>query len=99
MSASPPPRHGFVNALTVDIEDYFHVQALERVVSRDSWDQRETRVERNTDAVPAIFAESGRKATFFILGWVAKRHPALVRRIALVRAAPAARATTGAETE
>jgi polysaccharide deacetylase family protein (PEP-CTERM system associated) len=82
MSASPPPRHGFVNALTVDIEDYFHVQALERVVSRDSWDRRETRVERNTDEVLAIFAESGRKATFFILGWVAKRHPALVKRIA-----------------
>lgn len=82
MSASPPPRHGFVNALTVDIEDYFQVQALERVVSRDSWDTREVRVERNTDEVLAIFAEGGRKATFFILGWVAKRHPGLVKRIA-----------------
>jgi polysaccharide deacetylase family protein (PEP-CTERM system associated) len=82
MSASAPPRHGFVNALTVDIEDYFQVQAVERVVTRESWDQREVRVERNTDEVLAIFAEGGRRATFFILGWVAKRHPALIRRIA-----------------
>jgi len=82
MSASAPPRHGFPNALTVDIEDYFQVQALERVVTRESWDQREVRVERNTDEVLAIFAEGNRRATFFILGWVAKRHPALVKRIA-----------------
>lgn len=82
MSASAPPRHGFVNALTVDIEDYFQVQALERVVTRDSWDQREVRVERNTDEVLSIFAQGGRRATFFILGWVAKRHPGLVKRIA-----------------
>jgi polysaccharide deacetylase family protein (PEP-CTERM system associated) len=82
MSASASPRHGFVNALTVDIEDYFQVQALERVVTRESWDQREVRVERNTDEVLAIFAEGGRRATFFILGWVAKRHPALIKRIA-----------------
>lgn len=76
------PRAAVLNALTVDVEDYFHVQALERVVTRDSWDEREARVERNTDEALAIFAEADRKATFFMLGWVARRHPGLVRRIA-----------------
>ncbi|MBL8699215.1 MAG: DUF3473 domain-containing protein [Alphaproteobacteria bacterium] len=74
--------NGRANALTVDVEDYFQVQALERVVSRDSWDSREVRVERNTDEILGIFGEAGAKATFFILGWVARRHPDLVRRIA-----------------
>lgn len=70
------------NALTVDVEDYFQVQALERVVSRESWNQREVRVEGSTDRVLEIFAAADRKATFFILGWVARRYPDLVRRIA-----------------
>lgn len=73
---------GRPNALTVDVEDYFQVQALERVVTRDSWDTREVRVERNTHEILTIFGEAGSKATFFILGWVARRHPELVKRIA-----------------
>jgi peptidoglycan-N-acetylglucosamine deacetylase len=70
------------NALSVDVEDWFQVGAFETVIDRDSWEMRERRVERNTDAVLGLFDEAGVKATFFTLGWVAARHPALVRRIA-----------------
>ena len=71
-----------VNAMTVDVEDYFQVSAFESVVSRDRWDEYESRVAANTDRLLEIFDESGVRATFFILGWVADREPALVRRIA-----------------
>jgi polysaccharide deacetylase family protein (PEP-CTERM system associated) len=70
------------NALSVDVEDWFQVGAFETVIHRNSWESRERRVEHNTDAVLALFDEAGVKATFFTLGWVAARHPALVRRIA-----------------
>ncbi len=69
------------NALSVDVEDWFQVGAFETVISRDSWDTRACRVERNTDAVLALFDEAGVKATFFTLGWVAERYPQLMRRI------------------
>jgi len=69
------------HALSVDIEEWFQVGAFERVIDAGSWDTLESRVEYNTDAVLDLFAESGVKATFFTLGWVAQRHPALVRRI------------------
>lgn len=69
------------NALSVDIEDWFHVGAFETVIDRKDWDSLECRVERNTDAVMALFGETGVKATFFTLGWVAQRYPALMRRI------------------
>jgi polysaccharide deacetylase family protein (PEP-CTERM system associated) len=52
------------------------------VIDREDWDSLASRVERNTDAVLALFAETGVKATFFTLGWVAERYPALIRRIA-----------------
>ena len=70
-----------LNALSVDVEDWFHVGAFERTISRSSWDGLTHRVERNTDAVLALFAEAGVSATFFTLGWVAERYPALMRRI------------------
>jgi polysaccharide deacetylase family protein (PEP-CTERM system associated) len=69
------------NALSVDIEDWFQVGAFETTISRDDWSGLEHRVERNSDAVLALFARSGVKATFFTLGWVAERYPALIRRI------------------
>ncbi len=69
------------NALSVDIEDWFHVGAFETVIDRKDWESLECRVERNTDAVIALFGETGVKATFFTLGWVAHRYPALMRRI------------------
>ena len=71
-----------VNAMTVDVEDYFQVSAFDGVVSRDSWPTRESRVESNTDRLLALFEGSGLHATFFVLGWVAERFPGLVRRIA-----------------
>lgn len=71
-----------LNAMTVDVEDYFQVSAFDRVVPRSSWDGMESRVVRNTHRLLEIFSEHGVVATFFILGWVADRHPALVREIA-----------------
>ncbi|HEX8555990.1 MAG TPA: polysaccharide deacetylase family protein, partial [Sphingomonas sp.] len=75
-------RSAVLNGLSVDVEDWFQVGAFERVIDKSEWDGLERRVEANTDAVLALFAESGAKATFFTLGWVAERHPALIRRIA-----------------
>lgn len=71
-----------LNALSVDVEDWFQVGAFEGVIGRDRWDSLEPRVERNGAAVLDLFAEAGVKATFFTLGWVAERYPALVRRAA-----------------
>ncbi len=70
------------NALSVDVEDWFQVGAFETVIDRKDWDSLECRVERNTDAVMTLFDEAAIKATFFTLGWVAERYPALIRRIA-----------------
>lgn len=70
------------NALSVDVEDWFQVGAFERTIQRGHWDGLTHRVEGNTDAVLDLFAQAGVKATFFTLGWVAKRYPALIRRIA-----------------
>jgi polysaccharide deacetylase family protein (PEP-CTERM system associated) len=69
------------NALTVDVEDYYHVSAFEPHVSRAEWDRYESRVERNTDRILELFDAHRVRATFFMLGIVAQRHPALVRRI------------------
>ncbi len=70
------------NALSVDVEDWFQVGAFENVISRSDWDACDCRVERNTDALLAMFEAAGIKATFFTLGWVAERYPALIGRIA-----------------
>ncbi len=70
------------NALSVDVEDWFQVGAFERTIDRSDWEGLAHRVERNTDAVLDLFAQAGVTATFFTLGWVAERYPALMRRIA-----------------
>lgn len=70
-----------LNALSVDIEDWFHVGAFEKTIRREDWDGLECRVEANTDRVIDLFAAADVKATFFTLGWVASRYPALMRRI------------------
>lgn len=80
--AAADSRGSLVNAMTIDVEDYFQVSAFDHLVSRRDWDRRESRVCRNTDRLLAIFAETGVRATFFVLGWVAGRFPDLVRRIA-----------------
>jgi polysaccharide deacetylase family protein (PEP-CTERM system associated) len=72
-----PPR----NAMTVDVEDWFQVQAFAGTISRDDWESLPRRVEASTDRFLQMFADHGVSATFFTLGWVADRHPALVRRI------------------
>lgn len=70
------------NAMSVDVEEWFQVQAFSGVIPRADWDGLGTRVEASTDRILARFAEAGVRATFFILGWVAERQPQLVRRIA-----------------
>ena len=70
-----------LNGMSVDVEDWFQVGAFETVIDKGDWDGLQQRVEANTDAVLALFAESGVRATFFTLGWVAHRYPRLIRRI------------------
>ena len=70
-----------LNGLSVDVEEWFQVGAFERVIAKTDWDSREGRVDYNTGRVLDLFGETGVKATFFTLGWVAERHPALIRRI------------------
>lgn len=77
----PTERGRPVNAMSVDVEDYFQVQAFFGTIARDDWDRMPSRVERNTDRLLALFGEHRVKATFFTLGWVAERHPGLIRRI------------------
>lgn len=73
-----------VNALTVDVEDYFHVQAFADVILPNQWSQYPLRVENNTRRLLEMFGRRGIRATFFVLGWVAEHCPALVREIASV---------------
>jgi polysaccharide deacetylase family protein (PEP-CTERM system associated) len=70
-----------INALTIDVEDYFQVNAFARHVRRDEWDGYPLRVGDNTHRVLEMLDEFRVKATFFVLGWVAQRLPALVREI------------------
>ncbi len=70
-----------INAMSVDVEDYFQVSAFESVIDRADWDGLECRVEKNTRKALALFAAADVKATFFVLGWVAERYPELVREI------------------
>jgi polysaccharide deacetylase family protein (PEP-CTERM system associated) len=69
-------------AMSVDVEDWFQVENLKPVIARSTWDSRERRVERNTMRILELLGERRAQATFFILGWVAERHPGLIRRIA-----------------
>nr|WP_269841673.1 XrtA system polysaccharide deacetylase [Paucibacter sp. M5-1]MCZ7884883.1 DUF3473 domain-containing protein [Paucibacter sp. M5-1] len=69
------------NAMTIDVEDYFQVSAFAPYIARSDWDARECRVERNVERILALLEASDTHATFFTLGWVAQRYPALVRRI------------------
>jgi polysaccharide deacetylase family protein (PEP-CTERM system associated) len=70
-----------VNALSIDVEDYFQVSALAPYIPRKEWDYTPCRVEQNVDRILERLAEAGARATFFTLGWVAERHPLMVRRI------------------
>lgn len=70
-----------VNAMTVDVEDYFHVSVFDGILPRSCWDTLESRVCNNTARLLDIFDEYAVRGTFFVLGWVAERFPDLVRRI------------------
>ncbi len=70
-----------VNAMSVDVEDYFQVSAFDRVVSRDNWDGLESRVVGNTERLLELFDAAHVTGTFFFLGWIAERFPSLVRRV------------------
>jgi polysaccharide deacetylase family protein (PEP-CTERM system associated) len=70
------------NALSIDVEDYFQVSAFAPVIDRARWDDLPCRVERNVDRLLEMLAAHRSRATFFTLGWIAERYPALVRRIA-----------------
>jgi polysaccharide deacetylase family protein (PEP-CTERM system associated) len=69
------------NAMTIDVEDYFQVSAFAPYIARDSWSRRECRVEANIERILAILDAGGVRATFFTLGWIAERYPAMVKRI------------------
>ena len=70
-----------LNALTIDVEDYYHVAAFASVIQPQEWERYESRVERNVNRLMDILDEYQTRATFFILGWVAERHPYLIRAI------------------
>jgi polysaccharide deacetylase family protein (PEP-CTERM system associated) len=70
-----------LNAISVDVEDYFQVGAFEHLIRRGDWDNLEHRIEHNMDKVLQLFEERNIKATFFMLSWVAERYPTLVNDI------------------
>lgn len=70
------------NAFSVDVEDYFHPSELDNALRRESWSALSPRVDIGVKALLELLAQSGTKATFFVLGWVAERHPAMIREIA-----------------
>ena len=72
---------GIVNAFSIDVEDWFQVAAFAPYIRREDWDRLECRVERNVDTLLELLAKHDVKATFFTLGWIAERYPAMVRRI------------------
>lgn len=72
-----------VPIFSVDVEDWFQVSAFDRHVARSDWENRESRIERNTEAILQLLSDTGNTGTFFTLGWVAKRFPSLVRTIVM----------------
>lgn len=70
------------NIFSVDVEDYFHPSEVQRSISSGQWDSLDRRVVPNTQTVLHLLARHNTRATFFILGWVAEKEPALVKEIA-----------------
>jgi len=82
MDTTDHKNQAILNALTVDVEDYYHVEAFANKITRDDWDRFPARVVGNTHRVLELFARNSCQATFFVLGWVAERFPRLIRDIA-----------------
>lgn len=74
-------REKIINAMSVDVEDYFQVAAFEKNIKPSDWDNFPCRVERNTQQILELFHQKNIRSTFFVLGWVAKRYPDLVKEI------------------
>src|SRR5438105_6484618 len=81
MEASAANASAVVNALTIDVEDYFQVSAFAPYIARSTWEERPCRVEQNIDRILELLSTTGVHATFFTLGWIAERYPQMVRRI------------------
>jgi polysaccharide deacetylase family protein (PEP-CTERM system associated) len=77
----PEPAHQIRNAMTIDVEDYFQVSAFSGLISRNTWENQPCRIERNMERILALLGEANVHATFFTLGWIAKRYPQIVRDI------------------
>ncbi|MCC2614854.1 DUF3473 domain-containing protein [Aestuariibacter halophilus] len=74
-------KHPSLNAMTVDVEDFFHVSAFDSIIKPEDWKDYQPRVEDNTRRLMDLFARKGVKSTFFVLGWVAERYPQLIKDI------------------
>lgn len=70
-----------VNGVTIDVEEHFQVHNMEHVIGRDDWHRHTSRVEANVRRILKLLSENGTRATFFVLGWVAERHPELLGEI------------------
>ncbi len=70
------------NALTIDLEDYYHVSAFREYVRQEDWHSRPSRILQNTELLLDCLDAAGCRATFFTLGWVAESHPQIVRHVA-----------------
>jgi len=81
MEASTANANPVVNALTIDVEDYFQVSAFAPYIARSSWEEQPCRVEQNIDRILELLSDGGAHATFFTLGWIAERYPKMVQRI------------------
>ena len=80
-SKSEEVKRSVVNALTIDVEDWYHVHAFQKVIRRQDWSRYESRVFNNTMKILELLAKHGIQATFFILGWVAEQTPRVVKEI------------------
>ncbi|WP_340679176.1 XrtA system polysaccharide deacetylase [Paraglaciecola sp.] len=74
-------RDTVLNAMTVDVEDFFHVSAFESIIKPEQWKDYQPRVDVNTRRLLDLFAQYNIKSTFFVLGWVAERYPELIKEI------------------
>lgn len=74
-------KNAALNAMTVDVEDFFHVSAFDSIIDPDKWDEYKPRVDQNTRRLLDVFAKANVKSTFFVLGWVAERYPDLIKLI------------------
>ena len=70
-----------LNAITIDLEDYYHASAFDHIIDKHNWENMESRIQQNLEKVLSILDEYKVKATFFTLGWIAERHPILIRTI------------------